>query len=161
APENGEYVRELANGHNNRGHLRLSLGRAEDAEEDYAEALRLLARLPRRDCLEDLGRTYNNLGAARLAARPPRTDAAAEAFEEARACWAELHRGDAAEPRYRHELGTSQLNHGTLALLRGEQPGAEADYRGAIALWRRLAAEYPGALAYRESLANAYQNYGQ
>jgi tetratricopeptide (TPR) repeat protein len=161
APQNSEYVRELANGHNNRGHLRLSLGRTQDAETDYAEALRLLTGLPRRDCLEDLGRTYNNLGAARLAARPPRTEAAAEAFDLARACWTELHRIDAAEPRYRHELGTSHLNHGTLLLLRGEKPKAETDYTTAIALWRRLSSDYPGALAYRESLANAYQNYGQ
>jgi tetratricopeptide (TPR) repeat protein len=161
APEKSEYVRELANGHNNRGHLRLSVGRTKEAEEDYAEALRLLTKLPRRDCLEDLGRTYNNLGAARLAARPAQTAEAAEAFEKAVACWAELHQANGAEPRYRHELGTSHLNHGTLAMLRGEKPGAETDYRTAIALWQRLASEYPGALAYREALANAYQNYGQ
>ncbi len=156
---NIDLRRELANGLNNRGNLRSALlNQPKEAEADYREALRQLAKVPCAKALENLGETYNNLGAVLVATD---RNQAAGAYAEAIRCWKELDEATPGNPMVEHSLAAAILNRAVIAHLQGKTEPAEDGYKTAVNRLVKLTNEYRSTVSYRETLAEAYYNYAK
>jgi tetratricopeptide (TPR) repeat protein len=63
-------------------------------------------------------------------------------------------------PAYRRELAASHNSLGNLLADLGQRADAEAEYRAALAVQEKLAAEYPGVPQYAIDLGGSYCNFG-
>jgi tetratricopeptide (TPR) repeat protein len=68
---------------------------------------------------------------------------------------------DSADPVLRHETGRAYARVGTIQRMLGRHDRAEEAYRKALAVFERLAAEFPGEAAYRHELAASHTDQGE
>jgi eukaryotic-like serine/threonine-protein kinase len=63
-------------------------------------------------------------------------------------------------PGYHADLALSRNNYGNLLKTLGKRDEAEAEFRAAVALQEKLAADHPGVPQYRQELATSHHNLG-
>jgi tetratricopeptide (TPR) repeat protein len=134
SPADGQYVRELARTHYNRGILRYDTQGPKDAGSDFREAILLLGRS---SDSQELSRAYNNLGNALRAEN--RLSEAKENYDKAIDIHERLLKNDPDNREYKQELATFHNNLAILLLDTDDAGLAEEKNRRALDLFEELA----------------------
>jgi tetratricopeptide (TPR) repeat protein len=162
-PTRPEFRQDLATTQNNVGVLLRDLGRMQEAEAAFGEAValqeQLAAGFPNRpEFRQDLAKTHNNLGNLFNATGRPKP--AEAAYGAALALYQQLAADFPAQPEFRQELATGHNNLGVLLRDTGRRQGAEPAFAAALALQKQLAADFPNRPEFRQDLAKTHNNLG-
>jgi tetratricopeptide (TPR) repeat protein len=98
--------------------------------------------------------THFNQGVASLGRNPTTAE---QAFRRALPLWQELTTADPTRPEYHHNLAATWQNLGATLAQQGKLPEAEWAFRGALASYDRLAADFPAYTAHGNDRAKVQQ----
>jgi tetratricopeptide (TPR) repeat protein len=145
------------------GEVQRLLGRLDEAQEAYTQAISLLDRLHAGDPKNPeyrraLAGTQDSLGEVLRQGRL--TDRAETAYLRAQALLEEVDETTPQGPSCRAELARTRYNLGILYRETGRPAEAEAILRLAIDSLRQLVKDEPGVASQRQHLARAYLNLG-
>jgi tetratricopeptide (TPR) repeat protein len=155
-PGNRESRRELALAHLRLGHIDRMLDRADQAEQQYRQAISQLSALVSEtgDAADRqfLASAYNWLGET-LRGQAGRAEQAADAYNGALELQSALAEANPSVEAYQQEFGRTLYNRGILRSDIGQPSGAEEDFREAIRRLEPLTGE-----TARQDLGRAYNN---
>jgi tetratricopeptide (TPR) repeat protein len=144
-PDNGQYGRELARTHSNRGILRYDNRDFGGSESEFRAAVRLLAPLAGKDpyspAAQELARAYNNLGI--LLTSQKRNLEAAELDQKAIGIYEELVKQKPDNREYQEELATLRTNLAILMMSQSQSAPAVEEVGRAVDLMEDLARPAP------------------
>ena len=165
-PSREDLYKENAYARFRLGHINRMLGRADDAAQEYAEAIGEFERLAKDhpgtpEYREALADAYNYLGET-FRPQPGRAADARSAYQHALALEDALSRAFPGRPEYRRQLARTHYNRGisrSMTAMPGDAQfaAAEADFRDAIRLLDPLAGDTTDRTAAQE-LARACNN---
>ncbi|HVA45771.1 MAG TPA: protein kinase [Pirellulales bacterium] len=160
-PAAPEYHSQLAASHFGLGNVLFSLGRNDEADSAYRDALAIQKKLAAEsptvsEYRENLAKTHNASGV--LLARLGKRDEAEVAFRAALAIHEKLAADFPTVPDYRWGLAAARTNLGTAMKQEGKHDEAEAAYRAALRVLEKLAADFPAVPTYRHNLAMTRNN---
>jgi tetratricopeptide (TPR) repeat protein len=159
-PSRPEYSQDLAWSHNNRGLLLRAMGRLDEAEKDYRQALNFQQQLAtafptRPEFRRELAWSHTNLG--NLLSGAGRIEEAKKDFDQAVTILKQL-AADFPQPEFRHDLAKCHTSRGVLLNSAGQLAEAEEDNNQALSIQRQLAADFPTRPEFRQELAKGHYN---
>ena len=155
--------RESGRAYNRAGILRQFLGRLDDAENAYREAISvqrpLIVELANGAAdRNDLAESLSNLG--RLNFQRHRLDAAQESFDEALRLWEQLTQNQPDNPSHRKRISQTSHNLSILHRHAGRPEQAEAYSNKALETQDALVRDFPAVEEYQYVLAGVWQSRG-
>ncbi|HEX5272457.1 MAG TPA: protein kinase, partial [Gemmataceae bacterium] len=166
SPDRPEYEEDLAASHNHRGVVLQALGRFDEAQKAYEQALRVQSALVAKFAADplapryrwDLGSTHNNLG--NLLQAQAQRDPARHNYEDALTVFDQLAHDFPDKPEYRLERAQTRSNLGVLLMESADFPGAEKLFREALDEKAELARQFPAKPDFQKEQGLAYWNLG-